>query len=208
MMVKTELDGRRTEMRQITLFLLVSATVAVLIVGAASAQVTRDFKMTLSSVGPGWNVAFGGEFDGAQMNLCAGQTSLPSGSFICNTVGYWNLESPDGWEPHADCTGGLKAEFNDPELTHVVRFKDGDVMYWFLDTTDWGYACYYPAEDGFVLVNHWQINGGSGRYKGATGSVSWELPMEYIPLGDPTTPTALLGVAHDGVVTGTVTFAP
>ena len=96
-------------MRQITLFLLVSATVAILVVGITSAQATRDFKMTLSSIA-GWPVDFANGVDGAQVNLCAGQTNLPSGSFMCSTTGYFNVEPLENWGPDEDCPGGIKAE--------------------------------------------------------------------------------------------------
>jgi hypothetical protein len=207
MMVKTFLEGRKTEMRRITLMLLVSAVVLILLMGTISAQETRDFKMTLSSVA-GWPVDFGNGLEGAYVYLCAGQANLPSGSFSCSTAGYFNVEPTEGWLPHDDCPGGVKAEFLEPELTHNVRFKNGDLMWWAVDKTRESYACYYPAENSFIVHNHFQIMGGSGRFKEANGTASWELPMQYLPVGDPAAPLALIGTGYDGTVTGTVTYGP
>ena len=194
-------------MRRVNPLLLVLEAVSVLLVGTLPAQVSRDFKMSISSVA-GWPVDFENGFAGAQVNLCAGKSNLPSGGFTCSTAAYYNVEAPEDWAPDPDCTGGVKSEWIEPEVSHLVHFDNGDLMYWVLDKTAESYACYDPAENSFMVVTHFQIIGGSGRYKGASGTAKWELPMVYLPLGDPAAPLAVMATAYDGIVTGTVTFGP
>jgi len=192
----------------------------VLVLAAPVSGQTQAFKMTLSSIA-GWPVSYDNGLGSAQVFLCSGKSNLfqragngrgfpapNAGNFICSTTGYWNDEPPEGWEPDPDCPDGVKVEFVDPELTHVVRFEDGSQMYWVLDKTEESYGCYNPVENSFVNYVYWDIIGGSGRYAGATGKASWVLPFIYLPVGDPTAPLAMVATAQEGLVIGTVIYGP
>jgi hypothetical protein len=183
--------------------------------GEIVAQPTEDFKMTISGTGV---MPLGAEVDDQPIDtgLCAGNSNLykrvygrfripGSGRFTCTTTGYGSLAPQEEWlENTANCPGGIEAPIVEVERNHIVQFADGDMMWWYVDKEAYHYGCFFP--DGTVMQHLvWEIIGGSGRFKGATGMAEWWIPATWVPIGS--NPTAM-AVAHDGWVEGTITYGP
>ena len=192
------------------------ASVFILLLGPVWAQRTENFKMRISGSA---SMSGGTGENEYSVHLCAGFSDLykrvgsrhgfripGSGNFTCSTAGNYNPEPTSEWTPHDDCMGAYKVEHLDPELTHVIRFADGDVMYWVLDHSQESYCCYF-GENHFSQTVHWLIIGGSGRFEGATGTATWVIPFDQIPVGDPADPLDLIPIAYDGVAEGTIVYA-
>ncbi len=176
-------------------------------------QKSRDFKMTISGTGV---MPLGVEINGNPVGtgFCAGSSTLRrwgypaagtpgSGEFTCTTTGYAKFEPQSQWEAQTDnCPSGFEAEIVEVENNHIVRFADGDMMWWLVDQDAYNYGCFQFDGTGIQVLS-WDIIGGSGKYRGVTGTATWWIPATPVPLGpDP------LGMwaAHDGVVEGTIIY--
>lgn len=197
-------------MRRTYVILLTTLTLIVLTSMSIHAQKTRKFKMTNVAGTGGIPLAI--EIDGkpAEMGICAGNSDLgshnrfgssfKSGKFTCTTTGWMTLGD---WMPSVEnCPGGFESIIETNIQNHIIRFEDGDMMYWIPDELKASYLCFYPDDSKYSITGSWMIMGGSGRFKGVTGEAIWTALFDGVPLG----PDLRMFAAHDGVVNGTIIF--
>jgi len=204
------------KMRQATAFSVMTTTLLVLMLVSVQAQTSQNFTMT--NVGGTGKITLGMELDGtlADLGICAGDSSLlvykrfgpwsypvpDSGKFTCTTIGWMTRTE---WAPSAEnCPGGLESIVETNIQNHIIRFADGDLMYWVPDEEDESYLCFYPEEGMLTITGYWKVIGGSGRFLGVTGEATWTAQVDGVPLG----PDPEMGVvaAHDGFIEGTIVY--
>ena len=201
-------------MRRAAAFFVMTAVLLVLMLVSAQAGTTRHFTMT--NVGGSGLIPLAAELDGelATLGICAGDSSLEahrrvgpwwypipdSGKFTCTTM---------GWMTHGDfapseghCPGGFEATIETNIQNLIIRFADGDLMYWVPDEEGEAYLCSYP--DGMTTITgDWKIVGGSGRFEGVSGQAHWTAQIDGVPLGQNPMGAA---AAHDGAIEGTIVY--
>jgi hypothetical protein len=161
--------------------------------------------MTLWGTG---SIPLGAEVDGypIRTGLCRGDSNL--GKFECTTTGYsvMSQDPPEPAAPGACPVGGYFKRYSKIGLNHIIRFENGDVL-WMLPVDpagepDASYLClekinataYRPV----AQVVTWEIKGGSGPYKDATGRATFRLTGDVVPLGD----TNFMQAVHPGPFEG------
>ena len=171
------------------------STIAVMLSVATAGVCAQDIpvKMTFS----GTNVA---TLINLQSNTVTDeQHTAGDGTFGAFTFRELHADSPVVQQPSSGCSG---PNFAMLAGTGVFRFRDGSLL---IVAVKDGSGCINPAAGTSALAVNYEITGGTGRFEGASGSLTYTATMRAV-LRNAANAPALLTLT--GVIEGSVSGRP